>query len=64
MSIIDEDIKSGKLNHIYLIYGAEDFLRKEGKVLSVKQIELEIAFLNFLYILYHIFKILSSAIFR
>ena len=29
MSIIDEDIKSGKLNHIYLIYGAEDFLRKE-----------------------------------
>ncbi|MBQ8038967.1 MAG: DNA polymerase III subunit delta [Lachnospiraceae bacterium] len=31
MSIIDEDIKSGKLNHIYLIYGAESFLRKQYK---------------------------------
>ena len=29
MSIIDEDIKSGKLNHIYLICGEESFLRKE-----------------------------------
>lgn len=31
MSIIDEDIKSGKLNHIYLVYGAESFLRKQYK---------------------------------
>ena len=31
MSIIDEDIKSGKLNHIYLIYGEESFLRKQYK---------------------------------
>ena len=31
MSIIDEDIKSGKLNHIYLIYGDESFLRKQYK---------------------------------
>ena len=31
MSIIDEDIKNGKLNHIYLIYGAESFLRKHYK---------------------------------
>lgn len=31
MSIIDEDIKNGKLNHIYLIYGAESFLRKQYK---------------------------------
>lgn len=29
MSIIDEDIKNGKLNHIYLIYGEEAFLRKQ-----------------------------------
>ena len=31
MSIIDEDIKNGKLNHIYLIYGEESFLRKQYK---------------------------------
>ena len=31
MSIIDEDIKNGKLNHIYLVYGAESFLRKQYK---------------------------------
>ena len=31
MSIIDEDIKNGKLNHIYLIYGGESFLRKQYK---------------------------------
>ncbi len=31
MSIIDEDIKNGKLNHIYLVYGTESFLRKQYK---------------------------------
>lgn len=31
MGRIDEDIKSGQLNHIYLLYGTEAYLRKEYK---------------------------------
>ncbi len=31
MGRIDEDIKSGQLNHIYLLYGEESFLRKQYK---------------------------------
>ncbi len=31
MGRIDEDIKSGQLNHIYLLYGEEAFLRKQYK---------------------------------
>ena len=31
MGRIDEDIKSGQLNHVYLLYGEEAFLRKQYK---------------------------------
>ena len=49
MSIIDEDIKSGKLNHIYLIYGDESFLRKQYKERIKKALSPEEDSMNYSY---------------
>ena len=49
MSIIDEDIKSGKLNHIYLIYGEESFLRKQYKERLKKALSPEEDSMNYSY---------------
>lgn len=49
MSIIDEDIKSGKLNHIYLIYGEESFLRKQYKERLKKALSPEDDSMNYSY---------------
>lgn len=49
MSIIDEDIKSGKLNHIYLVYGEESFLRKQYKERLKKALAPEEDSMNYSY---------------
>lgn len=49
MSIIDEDIKSGKLNHIYLVYGEESFLRKQYKERLKKALSPEEDSMNYSY---------------
>ena len=49
MSIIDEDIKNGKLNHIYLIYGDESFLRKQYKERIKKALSPEEDSMNYSY---------------
>ena len=49
MSIIDEDIKNGKLNHIYLIYGEESFLRKQYKERLKKALSPEEDSMNYSY---------------
>ena len=49
MSIIDEDIKNGKLNHIYLIYGDESFLRKQYKERLKKALSPEEDSMNYSY---------------
>ena len=49
MSIIDEDIKNGKLNHIYLIYGGESFLRKQYKERLKKALSPEEDSMNYSY---------------
>jgi len=49
LSIIDEDIKSGKLNHIYLIYGEESFLRKQYKERLKKALSPEDDSMNYSY---------------
>lgn len=49
MSIIDEDIKNGKLNHIYLIHGEESFLRKEYRDRLKKALSPEEDSMNYSY---------------
>ena len=49
MSIIDEDIKKGQLNHIYLIYGEESFLRKQYKERLKKALSPDADSMNYSY---------------
>lgn len=49
MSRIDEDIKSGQLNHIYLLYGEEAYLRKQYKERLKKALSPEDDSMNYSY---------------
>ena len=49
MGRIDEDIKSGQLNHIYLLYGEEAYLRKQYKERLKKALSPEDDSMNYSY---------------
>ena len=49
MGRIDEDIKSGQLNHIYLLYGEEAYLRKQYKERLKKALAPEEDSMNYSY---------------
>lgn len=49
MGRIDEDIKSGQLNHIYLLYGEESYLRKQYKERLKKALSPEEDSMNYSY---------------
>lgn len=49
MGRIDEDIKSGQLNHVYLLYGEESYLRKQYKERLKKALAPEDDSMNYSY---------------
>ncbi len=49
MGRIDEDIKSGQMNHIYLLYGEESYLRKQYKERLKKALSPEDDSMNYSY---------------
>lgn len=49
MGRIDEDIKSGQLNHVYLLYGEESYLRKQYKERLKKALSPEEDSMNYNY---------------
>lgn len=49
MGRIDEDVKSGNLNHVYLLYGSESYLRRQYKERLKKALSPEEDSMNYTY---------------